>query len=253
MLKMSRPTKIHNTSNYKFEIYSTLYEDDSDDSDDEYNELLEKRRTTRKRRWAMEEKGFKFKAFDLDWLKMCRSKSMETMKFLDQNKLWVNIFAIMNNNSHGAWWLMKRMLKDKRTNLEHIWKLMSSTDTAMSKNLCELYPEHIVWDKISRNTTDWAVEILSKYPEKVNKEIFYMYHQASGSLKRQVNIKYIINKYIEEFKLIKKDIQEKEKREETQRANNPNRIKWELLGKNFIEESTQTLTWKDIKLGNAIR
>jgi len=47
--------------------------------------------------------GYDFDASYLDWDLMCRSNSMNTMRFLNQNKLWVNIFAIMNNKSDAAW------------------------------------------------------------------------------------------------------------------------------------------------------
>jgi len=165
---------------------------------------------------------------------------MNTMRFLNQNKLWVNIFAIMNNKSDAAWWLMEHILYDK-IHLEAIQKQMSLMDLEMSKNLCELYPEYILWDELSRNTAEWAVNILSKNLEKINKRMFYKTHVLNNRccsdincyLSRPLNVRNILKVFKEDFDLIEKKVTEESEQQEIKRRSNPNGwIDWDKMSKN---------------------
>ena len=186
------------------------------------------------------DEDYKFKASDLDWLTMCKSESMDTMEFLSENRPWIIWYTIIKNGSDATWWLIQLVLedvengKDKTDNTKEIWSLMSSMETEMAKDLCELYAKYIVWDKISNNKADWAVELLIKNQEKMNKEIFYQCHVQchvfGGLLNIPVNVKEILNKYTEEFDLIEKNIQEKETRELGERlSREQNKINWSLV------------------------
>ncbi len=178
-------TKINNLDNYKYEINPDYVD------------------TTRIIEFARDH-NYEFDTSDLNWSMMCKSKSMKTMKFLDQNKDWICLHTLMYNNSKATLWLLKRVLEDEKykSNLEIIWNLISSTSTEIAKKMCELHPEDIVWDELSRNRSKWAVELLSKHPEKINKEIFYQHH-IDGGYGSNPKIKEILTKYKKDFDLIK--------------------------------------------------
>jgi len=140
---------INNSNNYEYEIESDV---DSRFFNLDCTRLVEFAR----------EHNYKFNASELNWSQMCKSNSMDTMKFLDENKPWICWGTIMNNSSDEAWWLIERALNDTNDKTKEIWNIISSTKTAIAKKLCELHPEHIVWDELSRNRAEWAIEIMNK-------------------------------------------------------------------------------------------